>query len=93
MEHPYIEGTAPGVGVSRGAGGREEGAGEEGVEEGAGGLHGGGDPEGGLVADVLRHEAAQEYADAHAGVPRYEDRGVGGAALIVAGHFDKHVEK
>ena len=44
-------------------------------------------------AKTLGDDASEEDAEPHAEIPRDEDGGVGGAALIVAGYFDKHVEE
>ncbi len=48
-------------------------------------------PECGVEAPVLGEDPAEEYAKAYAYVPRYEEGGIGGAALVVGGKVDEHV--
>ena len=67
-----------------GLGGEEETGDTGGVDEDDG-------PEGCTVAEEFGDDASDEDAEAHADVPGDEDGGVGGAALVVAGHVDGHV--
>lgn len=50
-----------------------------------------GAPECGVEAPVLGKDAAEEYAESDAYVPRYEEGGIGCATLVVSGEIDEHV--
>lgn len=50
-----------------------------------------GAPECGVEAPVLGEDATEEYAEAYAYVPRYEEGGIGCATLVVGGEIDEHV--
>ena len=48
-------------------------------------------PEGRQIAQRVGKNAAYEYAQAHAYVPRNQDAGVGGATLVVTSQIDEHI--
>ena len=48
-------------------------------------------PEGGTVAEEFGDDASDKDAESHADIPGDKNGGVGGSALIVAGHVDGHV--
>ena len=67
-----------------GLGGEEEAGNTGSVDEDDG-------PESSTIAEEFGDDASDKYAESHADVPGDEDGGVGGSALIVAGHVDGHV--
>ena len=54
-------------------------------------LRDGHNPEGGGVTGEFADDTAAEHTETDADIPRDEQRGVGGATLVVVGHGDNHV--
>ena len=65
-------------------GGEEEGGSSDGIHCGHG-------PKRHVVAQSLGYDTSEKYSKSHPHVPRDEDGGVGGSALVVVRHIDGHV--
>lgn len=61
------------------------------VDDGADGVDAAGPPEGGMEAEMLGDDAAEECAEAEAGVPGDEQGGVGCASAVAVGEVDEDV--
>lgn len=48
-------------------------------------------PEGCCIAQVFCNDAAQQDAQSHTHIPRYQDGGVGRSTLAVVSHADGHI--
>lgn len=61
------------------------------VDDGADGVDAAGPPESGVEAEMLGDDTAEEGAEPEAGVPGYEQGGVGCAAPVAVGEVDEDV--